>query len=120
VEKNLEFRETELDKAAELIEKRIEDFAEMNRIRSVELALSNFPTQVKEIKKKAFDEVFAKDLSTVDAQTRVLIEKMMGYMEKKCISVPIVLAKQILLDNTVQEGETYMVVEKSRQTGKVA
>ena len=120
VEKNLEFRETELDKAAELIEKRIEDFAEMNRIRSVELALSNFPTQVKEIKKKAFDEVFAKDLSTVDAQTLVLIEKMMGYMEKKCISVPIVLAKQILLDNTVQEGETYMAVEKSRQTGKVA
>ncbi len=120
VEKNLEFRETELDKAAELIEKRIEDFAEMNRIRSVELALSNFPTQVKEIKKKAFDEVFSKDLSTVDAQTRVLIEKMMGYMEKKCISVPIVLAKQILLDNTVQEGETYMAVEKSRQTGKVA
>jgi glutamyl-tRNA reductase len=120
VEKNLEFRETELDKAAELIEKSIEDFAEMNRIRSVELALSNFPTQVKEIKKKAFDEVFAKDLSTVDAQTRVLIEKMMGYMEKKCISVPIVLAKQILLDNTVQEGETYMAIEKSRQTGKVA
>jgi glutamyl-tRNA reductase len=120
VEKNLEFRETELDKAVELIEKRIEDFAEMNRIRSVELALSNFPTQVKEIKKKAFDEVFAKDLSTVDTQTRVLIEKMMGYMEKKCISVPIVLAKQILLDNTVQEGETYMAVEKSRQTGKVA
>jgi hypothetical protein len=45
---------------------------------------------------------------------------MMGYMEKKCISVPIVLAKQILLDNTVQEGETYMAIEKSRQTGKVA
>lgn len=120
VEKNLEFRETELVKAAELIDKRIEDFAEMNRIRSIELALSNFPTQVKEIKKKAFDEVFAKDLSTVDAQTRVLIEKMMGYMEKKCISVPIVLAKHILLHDTGQEGETYLAGEKSRQTGKVA
>lgn len=120
VEKNLEFREAELGKAADLIEKCIEDFAEMNRIRSVELALSSFPTQVKDIKKKAFDEVFAKDLSTVDAQTRELIEKMMGYMEKKCISVPIVLAKQILLDNSAQEGETFMAVEKPRQTGKVA
>jgi glutamyl-tRNA reductase len=103
VEKNLEFREAELSKAAALIEKSIVEFAELNRIRNVELALSGFPEQVKKIKQKALDEVFARELAQLDEHTRQLIEKMMGYMEKKCISVPIVVAKQHLLESELPE-----------------
>lgn len=107
VERNLEFRESELEKAREIISRGMDAFAEMQRIRNVELALSDFPDQVKDVRKKAIDEVFAKELGAVDAETRELIEKMMLYMEKKCISIPIKVAKSVLLEKKSQplQGE---------------
>lgn len=101
VEKNLEFRESELEKAQVIIEKGIDAFAELNRIRNVEKALSSFPEQVKQIKKRTMEEVFSKEMSQVDDATRDLIDKMLSYMEKKCISVPIKVAKHVLLEQPV-------------------
>lgn len=121
VEKNLEFRESELEKAQVIIEKGIDAFAEMNRIRNVERALSSFPEQVKQIKKRTMEEVFSKEMSQVDDHTRELIDKMLSYMEKKCISVPIKVAKNVLLDQPlhidkpVQKG-----LALSKTTEKVA
>ncbi len=102
VERNLEFRESELEKAREIIDRGIEAFGEMQRIRNVELALSAFPEQVKEVRKKALEEVFTKELSNMEPATRALIEKMMLYMEKKCISIPIKVAKSMLLEKKSQ------------------
>lgn len=115
VEKNLAFREAELSKASELIERSIEEFAEMMRVRSLELALKDFPVQVKNIRTKAMNEVFAKELHGLDPQTVELIDKMMGYMEKKCISVPIVLAKQVLLDGANESKENTQIHLKSAE-----
>lgn len=106
VEKNLEFRESELEKAQVIIEKGIEAFAEMNRIRNVEKALSSFPDQVKQIKKRTMEEVFSKEMSQVDDTTRELIDKMLSYMEKKCISVPIKVAKNVLLEQPLMLEKT--------------
>lgn len=106
VEKNLEFRESELEKAQVIIEKGIDSFAEMNRIRNVEKALSSFPEQVKQIKKRAMEEVFSKEMNQVDDATRELIEKMLTYMEKKCISVPIKVAKHVLLEQPLSLEKT--------------
>lgn len=111
VEKNLEFRESELEKAQIIIEKGIDGFAEMNRIRNVEKALSSFPEQVKQIKKRTLEEVFSKEMSQVDDSTRELIEKMLTYMEKKCISVPIKVAKHVLLEQPL------FVEKTSKSTG---
>ncbi len=105
IENNMRFREKELVKAEKIIRQNLEEFVEISRIRNVELALQDFPIKVKEIKNKAMDEVFAKELSGLDIQTKLLIEKMMGYMEKKCISVPIVIAKQILLEKETSTEE---------------
>ncbi|MFN3528422.1 MAG: glutamyl-tRNA reductase [Bacteroidia bacterium] len=123
VEKNLAFREAELEKAALLIERSIEEFAELNRIRSVELALSDFPEQVKKIKQKAIEEVFAKELAVLDANSRELIDKMLGYMEKKCISVPIVVAKEKLLEKQLNSDvkiENPLIKSVAKTAGKVA
>lgn len=110
VEKNLQFREQELEKADLIIAKAVAEFHDINRIRSVEKALSNFPTQVKEIKNKAMQEVFSKELQGLDAGTLALVERMMSYMEKKCISVPIVIAKNILLSDEPGKGKKPVAV----------
>ncbi len=99
VEKNLQFREKELAKADIIIKRSVEDYKELNRIRAVEKALSHFPGQVKEIKHKAIHEVFSKEMQSLNPETQALVERMMTYMEKKCISVPIVIAKQFLLQD---------------------
>jgi len=105
VEKNLQFREHELEKAELIIGRAVAEFNDINRIRSVEVALSNFPIQVKEIKNKAMQEVFSKELQGLDAGTLALVDRMMSYMEKKCISVPIVIAKNILLSDKQLKGK---------------
>lgn len=122
VERNLEFRESELEKARAIIQRGMEAFAEMTRIRNVELALSDFPEQVKEVRKKAFDEVFTRELSAVDPATRELIEKMMLYMEKKCISIPIKVAKSVLLEKKSQplQGEISAIRASAQLAERVA
>ena len=55
------------------------------------------PEKVKEIKANAMNEVFQNELEGVDEQSRELIEKIVGYMEKKYMSVPMKMAKEILL-----------------------
>lgn len=103
VDNNLQFREQELEKANEIIEKGLSEFEGILKVRNLELALSSFPSQVKDIKNKALKEVFHKELQTVDSETKLLIERMLTYMEKKCISVPIVLAKQTLIGSGIAE-----------------
>lgn len=119
VERNLSFREDEMKKADVIIDKSIAEFIELNRVRDLELALKGFSDQVKGIKNKALTEVFAKEMGGLDDETKILIDKMMSYMEKKCISVPIVLAKQIILDAKPKTAHLKSAVVK-KPTGLVA
>ena len=66
-------------------------------MRTVELAMREVPRKVKEIKDIAMTEVFKNELNEMDANSREILEKIMGYMEKKYMSVPMVMAKEILL-----------------------
>jgi glutamyl-tRNA reductase len=42
--------------------------------------------------------VFARELEEMDDTSRQVLEKMLTYFEKKYISVPMKMAKEILLD----------------------
>jgi glutamyl-tRNA reductase len=95
---NLKEREKELVKCNELIDARLKEFREIYRIRQVELAMSEVPQKVKEIKELAMNSIFAKDLNEMDPQSRETLEKVLNYIEKKYISVPMKLAKDILLE----------------------
>lgn len=101
VEANLKFREKEMQEALKVVQRGLIEYQEMNRIRQVERALQDFPDRVKAIKQKTVQDVFSKELANLDEETRSLIDKMLTYMEKKCISVPIVIAKDILLKEEV-------------------
>ncbi|HLT41418.1 MAG TPA: glutamyl-tRNA reductase [Sphingobacteriaceae bacterium] len=98
--KNLQERYDELVHAERIIEENIAEFLPELKQRRVELAMREVPEKVKEIKSFALNTVFAQELSVMDEDSRAVLEKVMNYMEKKYISVPMIMAKDILVKNS--------------------
>ncbi|MFT5858976.1 MAG: glutamyl-tRNA reductase [Flavobacteriaceae bacterium] len=94
---NLKARSTEVAHVHEIIAEAIFEFKEIYKERSIEIAMSAVPSKVKEIKNAAMNEVFKQDLSNLDDEAREVLENILGYMEKKYISMPMLMAKEILL-----------------------
>jgi glutamyl-tRNA reductase len=61
--------------------------------------MSEVPKKVKEIRDIAMNEVFVKELNNMDVQSKEVLEKILSYMEKKYISVPMKMAKDILIED---------------------
>ncbi|MGI8891820.1 MAG: glutamyl-tRNA reductase [Bacteroidia bacterium] len=95
---NRKKREAELIVADEIINRNIAEFKKMTRIRKVELAMQEVPKKIKEIKQTALETVFSKDFQQLDAPSREVVEKILNYMEKNYIKVPMKMAKEILLE----------------------
>lgn len=98
--KNIQERYNELVHAEHIIEENIKEFETVLRQRRVELAMSDVPRKIKEIKQTAINGVFADEINTLDDNSRAVLERVLDYMEKKCISVPMVMAKEILVKNS--------------------
>ena len=96
-EKNLQERHKELAKCEVVIDKYLEAFEESFHQRQIELAMRDVPLRMKKIKEKAFNEVFVKDIQNLDPKSREVLYKMFDYLEKKYISVPMKMAKEILI-----------------------
>lgn len=95
--KNLERRQKELEVCKRLIDDKINEFEHLLRERRVELSMREIPKVVKEIRERATTQVFNKEMEELDPKSREVLEKMMDYMEKKYISVPMKMAKEIML-----------------------
>ena len=102
VQKNISYREEALSDCIAIIEKGKGEFKKHFQERSIELAMSEIPNTIKEIRQTAVDTVFSKELAQLSENDRELVDKIIGYMEKKYISVPMKLAKSVLL-NEVQK-----------------
>jgi glutamyl-tRNA reductase len=98
--KNLQERYDELVHAERIINQNIVEFLPLLKQRRVELAMREVPEKVKEIKSFALNTVFAQEVSAMDEDSRAVLEKVINYMEKKYISVPMVMAKDILVKNS--------------------
>ena len=98
--KNLQDRYEELYHAECIIEENIKEFMPLLKQRKVELAMREVPQKVKEIKFFALNTVFAQEISSMDEDSRAVLEKVMNYMEKKYISGPMIMAKEILVKNS--------------------
>jgi glutamyl-tRNA reductase len=97
---HLKERSQEIYHVEEILSEAMFSFRQLQRLRKVELAMREVPEKVKEIKTTALNSVFRKELDTLDNPSRELLEKIIGYMEKKYMSVPMLMAKDILLNNT--------------------
>lgn len=108
-EENLRERAKEVDRCRKIVDTFLLEFKEMYRIRQVELAMSRVPDKIKEIKDTAVNSVFAKDIDTLDEHSKEVLDKVISYLEKKYISVPMKMAKDILLDKPVPVQENKAV-----------
>ncbi|WP_158276189.1 glutamyl-tRNA reductase [Brumimicrobium oceani] len=95
--KNLEKRAREIIHVEEIVEEAVGIFKLMAHEREVERKMRIVPETVKEIKATAIQHVFAKEFESLDENSRETVEKMMAYFEKKYMSVPMKMAKEILL-----------------------
>lgn len=109
-QKNLSERGKEIEACNLIINRRLEEFDHIVREREVELKMREVPIRIREIKQNIFNEVFAREINQLDEETRFLFEKVMSYMEKKCISVPMKLAREIMLQDKEAEKEKDSVI----------
>lgn len=99
-EANIKEREKELTVCNALIEEQLVAFNVAYKERQVEIVMREVPQKIKEIKEMAITQVFAKEMEGMETESKEVLEKMLTYMEKKYISVPMKMAKEILLENT--------------------
>ena len=95
---NLSKREAEVEACKKIIDYKVEEFKLLFQERKIELAFGEIPKQVKDIKETALNEVFAKELSSLDIQSKEVLEKVLNYMEKKYNALTIKTAKKVFLE----------------------
>ena len=96
---NLKVRANEVDCVKAIVNEALEDFILVVEERNVELVMRDVPRQVKAIKETALDDVFKRDMEELNPEAREVLDKVLGYVEKKYISGPMKLAKEIILKN---------------------
>ncbi len=97
VRENLAHRESERVKADAIITRRIYAYRELWHERQVERSLAHIPDEVRAVKERAVNEIFGREFSGLDPAAQELMLKMLDYMEKKCVAIPMKAAKAIAL-----------------------
>lgn len=95
--KNLEKRAKEIIHVEKIVEESVLRFKRLVREREVELLMRCVPEKVKEIKERAIHEVFAKEIENLDDDSKETVDRIISYLEKKYMSMPMIMAKEILL-----------------------
>lgn len=97
---NLKEREKSISDCNAIINIAIAEFRAMFRQRQVEIAMKAVPEKVKEIRDTAMNTVFAREIDQLDPKSKEILDKVMNYVEKKYISVPMKMAKEIMTAET--------------------
>ncbi|MCA1763076.1 MAG: glutamyl-tRNA reductase, partial [Flavobacteriales bacterium] len=99
-DKNLAERSREIEKCEEIIDHKLLEFHDIYKQREIELAMRDIPLQVKQIKEMALNEIYAKDLESMNAESREVLDRVVNYLEKKYISVPMKMAREVMLSQS--------------------
>ncbi len=99
---NLVKRSKEVNKCQLILNEKLEEFKEVYKERKLERAMSSVPNTMKNITSLAYSEVFAKELESLDQESREVLDKFVQYLEKKYISVPMKMAKEIMLKQNTE------------------
>jgi glutamyl-tRNA reductase len=97
---NLKERYEELVHAERIINQNIHDFRPVLKQRRLEIAMREVPVKIKEIKENALNKIFLNEIEGMDDNSREILGRVINYIEKKYISVPMVIAKDILIKNS--------------------
>jgi glutamyl-tRNA reductase len=94
---NMAFRGRELERAEHLLEQHILEYPTLYKQRQLERALHQVPAAIREVRERAVSEVFRKDIEQLDDQAQAVLGQVLAYMEKKCIGIPMRVARETLL-----------------------
>lgn len=96
---HLQERSQEVAHVEAILAEALEAFKHILKVRQIEIAMRPVPQMVKDIKATAFNDVFKNELENMDADSKELLEKIVSYMEKKYMSMPMKMAKEILINS---------------------
>ena len=102
IDANLAVRKSAIAGCESHIQEALGQYHDRLQQRQVELAMRDLPASISAIRETALGEIFAQDLSRLDSETRELIDRIVEYMEKKYVGVPMKLARQAVLDQLRQ------------------
>lgn len=94
---NLAYREEEVHAAKAIVAAQAKAFPNQLRQRYLVRAIHKVPEEISAIRSKAVKEIFGKEVAQLDDNTRDLIDRMLAYMEKKCIAIPMKAVKDAAL-----------------------
>lgn len=97
IKRNMDERYGELCHAENIIDLNMNEFRPLVRQRKIELAMQVVPQTIKDIRNTAITSVFADEINELDQQSKEVLDKVLNYMEKKYISIPMLMAKDILI-----------------------
>ena len=98
-DKNLQERSKEIIHVEQILSDAVDMFMQIHKMRKVEIAMREVPNMVKDIRSTAMNEVFRKEIESLDDDSKEVLDKIIGYMEKKYMSMPMKLAKEIMLNS---------------------
>lgn len=96
-EENMDFRREEIKRAHGVLHKHLGELETTYRQRLLERAMSQLPLEIKAIKHTAVNQIFAKELHKLDPDAKDLMLRMMSYMEKRCIGIPMKAAREAII-----------------------
>jgi len=96
-EENMGFRREEIKRAHGVLHNHLGELESDYRQRLLERAMSHLPEEIKAIRHTAVNQIFAKELHKLDPDARELMDRMMTYMEKRCIGIPMKAAREAIL-----------------------
>ncbi|MDG1159057.1 MAG: glutamyl-tRNA reductase [Flavobacteriales bacterium] len=99
---NIAQRGQELEACLEIIQDGLHQVNQEIQQRRLEIAMREIPQTIKDIRSTAIGEVFAKDLENLDSNSKEVLEKILLYMEKKYISLPMKMARAVILENVTK------------------
>lgn len=90
---NLKFRSSNIAAARIILSSYHEEFGKLYERRRVERALGNLPQEIGKVKDRALNLVYKEKIDALPQETRELVEEIAAYMAKKCVAVPMKIAK---------------------------
>jgi glutamyl-tRNA reductase len=98
-DQNVAGRREALGDCQHIIDESLIELSNRLQQREVELALRELPTLLAAVRNTALGEVFADELAELDGETRSLVDRIVDYLEKKYVSVPMKLAREAVMEH---------------------
>ena len=98
-DRNAEGHRAAMGECQRIIEDGMTELTSRLQQREVEMALRELPALLASVRNTALGEVFADELAELDGDTRDLVDRIVAYLEKKYVSVPMKLAREAVLEH---------------------